>query len=162
LAIRNGCRTHAVESGPQRRIFQSQSAAALLPVTIDPEYHYERSMLRSQKSLLTAVVMRRVHCDAENFKAFSRGSLEFLHPEIAKFWLSSAGTKINNSGGSELSRFAQSRSSIFRASAAVSRWSLRRNLFRPIKNRATSSRGPLPTTGSPCKRDRRPPDVKKR
>jgi len=158
LAIATVPHPHAVESGPQRRIFQSQSAAALLPVTIDPEYHYERSMLRITENLSSLLCDARV-MRAEKLKAFAR--FHVLHPDNAKVLASSAGTKIKQFGGMNLSRFAQSASSIFALSAACPDGSLSRNLFRPIKkSRYVITLAHMPTTGSPASADRRPPDVK--
>jgi maltose alpha-D-glucosyltransferase/alpha-amylase len=57
-----------------------------LPVIIDPEYHYEASNVENQQKNLSSLLwwMRRVIAMRKNFKAFSRGSLEFLYPDNAK------------------------------------------------------------------------------
>ena len=57
-----------------------------LPITIDPEYHYEAINVENQQKNLSSLLwwMRRVIAMRKNFKAFSRGSLEFLYPENAK------------------------------------------------------------------------------
>src|SRR5438045_1078092 len=57
-----------------------------LPVIIDPEYHYEAVNVENQQKNLSSLLwwMRRVIATRKNFKAFSRGSLEFLHPDNAR------------------------------------------------------------------------------
>jgi maltose alpha-D-glucosyltransferase/alpha-amylase len=57
-----------------------------LPVIIDPEYHYEAINVENQQKNLSSLLwwMRRVIAMRKNFKAFSRGSLEFLYPDNAK------------------------------------------------------------------------------
>ena len=57
-----------------------------LPVTIDPEYHYEAINVENQQKNLSSLLwwMRRVIAMRKNFRAFSRGSLEFLHPDNPK------------------------------------------------------------------------------
>ena len=51
-----------------------------------PEYHYEAINVENQQKNLSSLLwwMRRVIAMRKNFKAFSRGSLEFLFPENAK------------------------------------------------------------------------------
>jgi maltose alpha-D-glucosyltransferase/alpha-amylase len=57
-----------------------------LPITIDPEYHYEAINVENQQKNLSSLLwwMRRVIAMRKNYKAFSRGSLEFLFPENPK------------------------------------------------------------------------------
>ncbi len=57
-----------------------------LPITIDPEYHYEAINVENQQKNLSSLLWwtRRVIAMRKNFKAFSRGSLQFLHPDNAK------------------------------------------------------------------------------
>src|ERR1700719_3794613 len=57
-----------------------------LPVTIDPEYHYEAINVENQQKNPSSLLwwMRRVIAMRKNFKAFSRGSLEFLYPDNTK------------------------------------------------------------------------------
>src|SRR5205823_9668808 len=54
--------------------------------TIDPEYHYEAVNVENQQKNLSSLLwwMRRVIAMRKNFKAFSRGSLEFLYPDNSK------------------------------------------------------------------------------
>src|SRR6202011_549817 len=57
-----------------------------LPVIIDPEYHYEATNVENQQKNLSSLLwwMRRVIAMRKNFRAFSRGPLEFLFPDNAK------------------------------------------------------------------------------
>src|SRR5438046_10487636 len=57
-----------------------------LPVTIDPEYHYEAVNVENQQKNLSSLLWwtRRVIAMRKNYKAFSRGTLEFLFPENPK------------------------------------------------------------------------------
>ena len=57
-----------------------------LPITIDPEYHYEAINVENQQKNLSSLLWwtRRVIAMRKNFRAFSRGSLEFLFPENTK------------------------------------------------------------------------------
>src|SRR5205823_13445176 len=57
-----------------------------LPITIDPEYHYEAINVENQQKNLSSLLwwMRRVIAMRKNYKAFSRGPLEFLFPENPK------------------------------------------------------------------------------
>jgi maltose alpha-D-glucosyltransferase/alpha-amylase len=57
-----------------------------LPITIDPEYHYEAVNVENQQKNLSSLLwwMRRVIAMRKNFKAFSRGTLEFLYPDNPK------------------------------------------------------------------------------
>src|SRR5581483_7463720 len=52
----------------------------------DPEYHYEAINVENQQKNLSSLLwwMRRVIAMRKNFKAFSRGTLEFLFPDNAK------------------------------------------------------------------------------
>src|SRR5437764_5126089 len=57
-----------------------------LPVIIDPEYHYEAINVENQQKNLSSLLWwtRRVITMRKSFKAFSRGSIEFLFPDNAK------------------------------------------------------------------------------
>jgi maltose alpha-D-glucosyltransferase/alpha-amylase len=87
LGDRNGCRT-PMQWSPDRNAGFSQAnpQQLYLPVTIDPEYHYEAINVENQQKNLSSLLwwMRRVIAMRKNFKAFSRGSLEFLFPDNAK------------------------------------------------------------------------------
>ncbi len=87
LGDRNGCRTPMQWSADRNAGFSKSNPQQLfLPITIDPEYHYEAINVENQQKNLSSLLWwtRRVIAMRRNFKAFSRGSLEFLYPENAK------------------------------------------------------------------------------
>jgi maltose alpha-D-glucosyltransferase/alpha-amylase len=87
LGDRNGCRTPMQWSPDRNAGFSKANPQQLhLPIIIDPEYHYEATNVENQQKNLSSLLwwMRRVIAMRKNFKAFSRGSLEFLYPENAK------------------------------------------------------------------------------
>src|SRR3954447_2651020 len=87
LGDRNGCRTPMQWSPDRNAGFSKANPQQLyLPVTIDPEYHYEATNAENQQKNLSSLLwwMRRVIAMRKNYRAFSRGSLEFLFPDNAK------------------------------------------------------------------------------
>src|SRR5437588_102003 len=87
LGDRNGCRTPMQWSSDRNAGFSRANPQQLyLPITIDPEYHYEAVNVENQQKNLSSLLwwMRRVIAMRKNFKAFSRGSLEFLYPDNPK------------------------------------------------------------------------------
>ena len=87
LGDRNGVRTPMQWSPDRNAGFSKANPQQLyLPITIDPEYHYEAINVENQQKNLSSLLWwtRRVIAMRKNFKAFSRGSLEFLHPENSK------------------------------------------------------------------------------
>jgi maltose alpha-D-glucosyltransferase/alpha-amylase len=87
LGDRNGCRTPMQWSPDRNAGFSKANPQQLyLPVTIDPEYHYEAINVENQQKNLSSLLwwMRRVIAMRKNFRAFSRGSLEFLYPDNGK------------------------------------------------------------------------------
>src|SRR5438874_8948393 len=87
LGDRNGCRTPMQWSADRNAGFSKANPQQLyLPITIDPEYHYEAINVENQQKNLSSLLwwMRRVIAMRKNYKAFSRGSLEFLFPENPK------------------------------------------------------------------------------
>src|SRR5689334_11417251 len=87
LGDRNGCRTPMQWSSDRNAGFSRANPQQLyLPITIDPEYHYEAINVENQQKNLSSLLwwMRRVIAMRKNFRAFSRGSLEFLFPENSK------------------------------------------------------------------------------
>src|SRR5207249_978086 len=138
LGDRNGCRTPMQWSSDRNAGFSRSNPQQLyLPITIDPEYHYEAVNVENQQKNLSSLLwwMRRVIAMRKNFKAFSRGSLEFLHPDNAKvlaflrrFEKETIVVVVN------LSRFAQSvELDLSRFAGYVPMEVFSRNLFRPIK-----------------------------
>src|SRR5258707_5719185 len=87
LGDRNGCRTPMQWSPDRNAGFSRANPQQLyLPITIDPEYHYEAINVENQQKNLSSLLwwMRRVIATRKNFKAFSRGTLEFRFPDNAK------------------------------------------------------------------------------
>ncbi len=87
LGDRNGCRTPMQWSPDRNAGFSRANPQQLhLPIIIDPEYHYEAINVENQQKNLSSLLwwMRRVVGMRKNFKAFSRGTFEFLYPENAK------------------------------------------------------------------------------
>jgi maltose alpha-D-glucosyltransferase/alpha-amylase len=87
LGDRNGCRTPMQWSPDRNAGFSKANPQQLhLPIIIDPEYHYEAVNIENQQKNLSSLLwwMRRVIAMRKNFKAFSRGSLEFLYPDNPK------------------------------------------------------------------------------
>src|SRR5437762_13393282 len=84
LGDRNGCRT-PMQWSPDRNAGFSRANHQQLypPITIDPEYHYEAVNVENrQKNLFSRLrSMRRVVAMPKDFRALSRGSLEFPHPD---------------------------------------------------------------------------------
>jgi maltose alpha-D-glucosyltransferase/alpha-amylase len=87
LGDRNGCRTPMQWSPDRNAGFSKANPQQLhLPIIIDPEYHYEAINIENQQKNLSSLLwwMRRVIAMRKTFKAFSRGSLEFLFPDNGK------------------------------------------------------------------------------
>jgi maltose alpha-D-glucosyltransferase / alpha-amylase len=148
LGDRNGCRTPMQWSPDRNAGFSRANPQQLyLPVTIDPEYHYEAINVENQQKNLSSLLWwtRRVIAMRKNFKAFSRGSLEFLYPDNPKVLAflrrheDETILVIVN-----LSRFAQSvELDLSRFSGCVPMEVFSRNLFRPIrKSRYVITLGP--------------------
>jgi len=138
LGDRNGCRTPMQWSPDRNAGFSKANPQQLyLPITIDPEYHYEAVNVENQQKNLSSLLwwMRRVIAMRKNFKAFSRGSLEFLYPDNAKV-LAFLRRHENQTilVVVNLSRFAQSvEFDLSRFAGSVPMEVFSRNLFRPIK-----------------------------
>ncbi len=138
LGDRNGCRTPMQWSPDRNAGFSRANPQQLyLPITIDPEYHYEAVNVENQQKNLSSLLWwtRRVIAMRKNFKAFSRGSLEFLNPDNPKVlaflrrWENETIVVVAN-----LSRFAQSAElDLSRFSGCVPMEVFSRNLFRPIR-----------------------------
>src|ERR1051325_2213756 len=148
LGDRNGCRTPMQWSPDRNAGFSRANPQQLyLPITIDPEYHYAAVNVENQQKNLSSLLWwtRRVIAMRKNFKAFSRGSLEFLNPENPKVlaflrrWENETIVVVAN-----LSRFAQSAElDLSRFSGCVPMEVFSRNLFRPIrKTRYVITLGP--------------------
>ncbi|HEY3569345.1 MAG TPA: maltose alpha-D-glucosyltransferase [Thermoanaerobaculia bacterium] len=84
LGDRNGVRTPMQWSADKNAGFSRANPQRLyLPVIVDPEYHYEAVNVEAQQGNPHSLLwwMRRVIALRKRHPAFSRGSLEFLHPD---------------------------------------------------------------------------------
>ena len=84
LGDRNGVRTPMQWSGDRNAGFSRANPQRLfLPVIIDPEYHFESVNVEAQQNNPHSLLwwMKRLIDIRKRYKAFSRGELEFLHPE---------------------------------------------------------------------------------
>ena len=83
LGDRNGVRTPMQWSADRNAGFSRANPQRLyLPVIIDPEYHYETVNVEAQQRNPHSLLwwMKRVIEHRREYKAFSRGSIEFLTP----------------------------------------------------------------------------------
>ncbi len=84
LGDRDGVRTPMQWSSDRNAGFSTANPQSLiLPVVIDYEYHYQTVNVEAQESNHHSLLwwMRRMIALRKQFKAFGRGSIEFLHPE---------------------------------------------------------------------------------
>lgn len=87
LGDRNGVRTPMQWSADRNAGFSRASAQKLyLPITSDPEYHYEAVNVDAQQNNPNSLLwwMKRMIEQRKQYKAFGRGSIEFLHPDNRK------------------------------------------------------------------------------
>jgi maltose alpha-D-glucosyltransferase/alpha-amylase len=87
LGDRNGVRTPMQWSADRNAGFSRANPQKLyLPVIIDPEYHYEAVNVETQQNNPHRLLwwMKRLIALRKRYKAFGRGSIEFLHPENRK------------------------------------------------------------------------------
>lgn len=87
LGDRNGVRTPMQWSADRNSGFSRANPQKLyLPVIIDPEYNYETVNVEAQQSNTHSLLwwMKRLIALRKRYKAFSRGSIEFLTPENGK------------------------------------------------------------------------------
>lgn len=83
LGDRNGVRTPMQWSADRNAGFSRANPQKLfLPVNIDPEYHYETVNVEAQQNNTHSLLwwMKRLIAQRKQFKAFGRGSLEFIYP----------------------------------------------------------------------------------
>src|SRR5438132_11813923 len=148
LGDRNGCRTPMQWSPDRNAGFSKANPQQLfLPIVIDPEYNYEAINVENQQKNLSSLLWwtRRVIAMRKNFKAFSRGSLEFLNPDNPK--VLAFLRRFENETivmVANLSRFSQSAElDLSRFAGCVPMEVFSRNLFRPIrKTRYVVTLGP--------------------
>ncbi|MBN2032412.1 MAG: maltose alpha-D-glucosyltransferase [Deltaproteobacteria bacterium] len=87
LGDRNGVRTPMQWSADRNAGFSRGNPQKLyLPVITDPEYHYETINVEAQQANRQSLLwwMKRLIALRKRFKAFCRGSIEFLDPENYK------------------------------------------------------------------------------
>ncbi len=87
LGDRNGVRTPMQWSSDRNAGFSRANPQKLyLPVNIDPEYHYETVNVEAQQNNSHSLFWftKRLILQRKQFKAFGRGSLEFLYPSNRK------------------------------------------------------------------------------
>ncbi|HUG40700.1 MAG TPA: putative maltokinase, partial [Longimicrobiales bacterium] len=87
LGDRDGVRTPMQWSGDRNAGFSRANPQKLyLPVITDPEYHFEAVNVEAQQNNPSSMLwwMKRLIALRKRFKAFSRGTLEFLQPENRK------------------------------------------------------------------------------
>jgi maltose alpha-D-glucosyltransferase/alpha-amylase len=83
LGDRNGVRTPMQWSADRNAGFsRANPQKMILPIIIDPEYHYEALNVEAQQSNPSSLLWwtKRLIALRKNFQAFGRGSVEFLHP----------------------------------------------------------------------------------
>ncbi len=87
LGDRNGVRTPMQWSADRNAGFSTAHRQQLYePVVVDYEYHYEAVNVEAQQNNPHSLLwwMKRLIALRKRYKAFSRGTLEFLHPENRK------------------------------------------------------------------------------
>ncbi len=87
LGDRNGVRTPMQWSGDRNAGFSTANAQRLyFPVITDPEYHYSTVNVETQQANPQSLLwwMKRLIALRKRYRAFGRGSIEFLHPENRK------------------------------------------------------------------------------
>ncbi len=87
LGDRNGVRTPMQWSADRNAGFSRANPQRLfLPIIIDPEYHYEALNVEGQQNNASSLLwwMKRLIALRKRYKAFGRGTIEFIKPENPK------------------------------------------------------------------------------
>ncbi|PIQ87003.1 MAG: maltose alpha-D-glucosyltransferase [Candidatus Omnitrophica bacterium CG11_big_fil_rev_8_21_14_0_20_45_26] len=87
LGDRGAVRTPMQWSGDRNAGFSKANPQKLyMPVTIDPEYHYETINVEAQQQNLNSLLWwtKRLIAIRKRFQAFGRGSIQFLQPDNRK------------------------------------------------------------------------------
>jgi maltose alpha-D-glucosyltransferase / alpha-amylase len=87
LGDRNGVRTPMQWSADRNAGFSRANPQQLyLPVIIDPEHHYETVNVEAQQQNPSSLLwwVKRLVLLRKNYRAFGRGTIEFLYPENRK------------------------------------------------------------------------------
>ncbi len=89
LGDRNGVRTPMQWNSDRNAGFsKAHPQKLILPVNIDPEYHYETVNVEAQQNNPSSLLwwMKRMIALVKRYKAFGRGSLELLFPKNRKIF----------------------------------------------------------------------------
>ncbi len=87
LGDRNGVRTPMQWSADRNAGFSKTNPQRLYePIILDPEYHYEAINVETQRSNPNSLLwwMKRLIAVRKRYKAFGRGTFEFLYPDNRK------------------------------------------------------------------------------
>lgn len=87
LGDRNGVRTPMQWSADRNAGFSRANPQSLiLPIIIDPEYHYEALNVEMQQSSSNSLLWwtKRLIALRKRYRAFGRGTVDFLHPSNAR------------------------------------------------------------------------------
>jgi maltose alpha-D-glucosyltransferase/alpha-amylase len=87
LGDRNGVRTPMQWNADRNAGFSKSNPQRLyMPVIIDPQYHYEQVNVEAHQNSQYSLLwwMKRLIALRKRYKAFGRGTMEFLHPENRK------------------------------------------------------------------------------
>jgi maltose alpha-D-glucosyltransferase/alpha-amylase len=87
LGDRNGVRTPMQWSADRNAGFsRSNPQSLILPIIIDPEYHYEALNVEMQQSNSNSLLWwtKRLIALRKRYRAFGRGTVDFLHPSNAR------------------------------------------------------------------------------
>ena len=87
LGDRNGVRTPMQWSADRNAGFSRANPQSLiLPIIIDPEYHYEALNVEMQQSNSNSLLWwtKRLIALRKRYRAFGRGTVDFLHPSNAR------------------------------------------------------------------------------
>ncbi len=87
LGDRNGVRTPMQWSADRNAGFSKANPQKLyLPTIIDPQYHYEQVNVEAQQSNPHSLLwwMKRLIAQRKRYRAFGRGTMEFVHTENRK------------------------------------------------------------------------------
>jgi maltose alpha-D-glucosyltransferase/alpha-amylase len=87
LGDRNGVRTPMQWSADRNAGFSKANPQKLyLPAIIDPQYHYEQVNVEAQQSNPHSLLwwMKRLIAQRKRYRAFGRGTMEFIHTENRK------------------------------------------------------------------------------
>ena len=137
-------------------------SSSILPVIIDPEYHYEAVNVEAQQTNPHSLLwwMRRIIALRKRYTAFGRGSMRFLQPDNRRSWPSCASTRTRRSSSWPTCRASRSgRSWTWASSRAACPWSssARWSSLRSARLPTSSTSARTPSCGSAWRATRSPP-----